>query len=213
MILMALRTRMRQGELKGPEWRSSDLVNSVVIAQRSYCNLLQPQEGHRNCKEQTKENRTPNRYVVDRHMTNSCLIPWRILSRFPLILLGLQGNRACHTVANMCPCTAGCDGRIAHCWQPSSSVTFLIDQGGLDGACQGGSTSAPRRITSSSCSRRTYNPRTTARCSSQSCASATLCARCCCPKPPAARCRRCAQHRSSFADNCSHMWARVNICA
>lgn len=38
MILMALRTGMRQGELKGPERRSIDLVNSVVIVQHSYRN-------------------------------------------------------------------------------------------------------------------------------------------------------------------------------
>jgi integrase len=37
-ILMALRTGMRQGELKGLEWRSIDLVNRVVIVQHSYCN-------------------------------------------------------------------------------------------------------------------------------------------------------------------------------
>jgi len=47
-----------------------------------------------------QENRTLTHHSVDRHMTDSCITRWRILSRFPLILLSLQGNRSPHTVAN-----------------------------------------------------------------------------------------------------------------
>jgi integrase len=37
MILMALRTGMRQGELKGLQWSSVDWENRVVIVKHSYC--------------------------------------------------------------------------------------------------------------------------------------------------------------------------------
>jgi integrase len=37
MILMALRTGMRQGELKGLQWSSIDWENRVVIVKNSYC--------------------------------------------------------------------------------------------------------------------------------------------------------------------------------
>jgi integrase len=37
MILMALRTGMRQGELKGLQWSSIDWGNQVVIVKNSYC--------------------------------------------------------------------------------------------------------------------------------------------------------------------------------
>jgi len=50
-----------------------------------------------------RENKSPNRHTVERHMTNSFITLWRMLSRFPLISLGfldLRGNCLIHTVVN-----------------------------------------------------------------------------------------------------------------